>query len=89
MRLGTRMATLLASFAMVAVIGLPTALAGEGGVQGPCDPGTPLEGTPLGWDVSWVAHNFGTPLPDTFAFPGGEAMPPGQLLAFAREAGLC
>ena len=89
MRFGPRTATLLATFAVAGAVGLPGALAGEGGVQGPCDPGTPLEGVTLGWDVSYVAHHYGTPLPETFAFPGGEAMPPGLLLQFAREVGLC
>ena len=65
------------------------AWAGRDGSPGPCAPGTPLEADRLGWDVAWIAQNIGTPLPDTFAFEGGEAMAPGRLLQFARANGLC
>ena len=69
---------------------MPTAVAAQGGSHGPCLAGTPLEGVTLGEDVSFVARFVGTPLPDVFAFEDGPPpMPPGQLMKFARSAGLC
>lgn len=70
-------------------LGVIPASAAEGGSPGPCVAGTPLEGVRLGWDVGFVARDGGTPLPSNFAFEGGDPMPPGRLMGYAREAGLC
>jgi hypothetical protein len=70
-------------------LGVMPASAAEGGSPGPCVAGTPLEGVRLGWDVSFVARNGGTPLPSNFAFEGGDPMPPGRLMGYARDVGFC
>ena len=87
-----RIATLAVTAAVLVAIAAPPAFAAEGGTQGPCVAGTPLEGETLGGDVSFVARFVGTPLPEVFAFdfPGAPPpMPPGQLLQFARANSLC
>ena len=81
---------LAVALTLLLVLGAAPALAGKGGNHGPCIAESGL-GT-LGGDVSFVARFVGTPLPQVFAFdfPGApDPMPPGQLLQFARDGGLC
>lgn len=85
-----RLITIVAAAIIMTALSASPAMAGRGGTHGPCLPGTPLAGETLGGDVSWVARNGGTPLPEHFAFEEGPPpMPPGQLLQFARGNGLC
>ncbi len=89
-RMGTRLGVIVAAMSLASTITAPAAMAAEGGSQGPCLEGTELAGRTLGEDVSFVARFVGTPLPGIFAFDDGPPpMPPGQLLQFARENGLC
>lgn len=86
----TRLITVAVATCLAVVISAPSALAAAGGSHGPCLDGTYLAGRTLGEDVSFVARFVGTPLPAVFAFEDGPPpMPPGQLMQFAREAGLC
>lgn len=85
-----RLLTLVVAASLVMAVGMSPALAAEEGTKGPCGAGTELAGRTLGEDVSFVARFVGTPLPQVFAFEEGPPpMPPGQLLQFARDAGLC
>ena len=87
-----RIIMLAVALAMLLALGATPAYAAKGGTHGPCVAGTPLAGETLGGDVSFVARNVGTPLPQVFAFDfdgAPDPMPPGQLLQFARDGGLC
>lgn len=89
-RTHTRLGAIVVAASLALAISAPTALAAEGGSHGPCLDGTALEGKTLGEDVSYVAKFVGTPLPQVFAFEDGPPpMPPGQLMKYAREVGLC
>lgn len=91
-KLRRRLTMLTVVTSLLVMANLSPAVAASGGTPGPCRAGTVLEGSRLGWDVSWVARNVGTPLPQVFAFSDPDApppMPPGQLVQFAREAGMC